>query len=127
MHIGSFGNVVFEVSSSRVLTPQSISRERKGSYAEHKVLAALPRLEFLAPELMAMSMSIRLLASLGVDPLWDADKIGVYAKDGTAARLIILGVNCGTMILESYAQTWRHVVADKIHSIDMQLQFKEYV
>ncbi len=127
MEVGSFGDVVFEVSADRVFTPQSISRERKGSYAEHKVLGVLPRLEYLAPELATMNMQVRLLASMGVNPLQEADKLAKMSKEGKVAKLIILGVNCGDMVLESVTQQWRHSVAGSIHTIDLSLKFKEYV
>ncbi len=127
MEVGSYGTITFEVSDFRVLTPSGISRESKARYAEHKVHAAKPRLEYLAPELVSMSMNIRLLASMGVNPHAEAEKLCAMAESGQVARLIILGRNYGYMILESVSQDWRHTSFLGVYSIDLALKLKEYV
>lgn len=127
MRVGSFGEVVFEVSDNRVLTPAEIQRERKARYEEHKVVGAAPRLEFLAPELADLTMRICLRADMGVNPLREATKLSAYCRDGKVCRLIIMGVNCGENVLESVGQIWRHAAPNGIHSIDLSLKFREYV
>lgn len=75
-----------EVSADggRVVTPGEVARERKARYAEHQVMGAEPRLEFLSAELATMSLPIRLRADMGVDPLAEADRIGVLCREGKA-------------------------------------------
>ena len=126
MRVGSFGNIVFDVSVQRVMTPSEIQRERKARFEEHKVLGSLPRLEFLAPELADMSMRIRLRADMGVNPFNEADRLAKMCKEGKVARLMIMGVNCGNMVLESVSQDLRPAGAKGLPTLDLTLKFKEY-
>lgn len=127
MRTGSFGEIVFEVSDRKAITPDDITRESKARYEEHKVPGALPRLEFLAPELAEMGMRITLRADMGVNPLHEADKLSRLCKEGAVRRLVLMGVNCGDMVLESVSQVWRHTGSGGPHIIDLALKFKEYV
>ena len=42
MRVGTLGNVVFEVSDTRVFTPSQVTRERKARIEEHQVLLVHP-------------------------------------------------------------------------------------
>ena len=128
MHIGSLGDIVFEVSAfgGRTVTPASLTRERKARFEEHQVLGDLPRLEFLAPELATASLSIHLRADMGVDPVKEADRIEALCVEGKAHQLSLGGWNFGMYVLESASQVVRHTVKDKIFSVDLKLSLKEY-
>lgn len=80
MRVGTLGNVVFEVSDSRVFTPSQVTRERKARIEEHQVQGALPCVEFIAPELGTFSISMTLSAALGVNPMREADSLGPCAS-----------------------------------------------
>lgn len=69
MRIGSLGDIIFEVSPPWWTHGHAwrISRERKARFEEHKVVGALPCLEFLAPELATVGMPIKLRADMGVE------------------------------------------------------------
>lgn len=127
MQVGSLGDVIFEVSCERVLTPGPFTRERKIRYEQHNVLGALPRLEFLSPDLSTLSLNIRLLLSLGVDPLREFSRLGAMCKEGVVARLILHGQNYGMHVIESYSQGVRHASSQRIISMDVTLNLKEYV
>lgn len=126
MQVGSFGEVVFEVSDSRVITPTDVQRERKARYEEHKVIGAAPRLEFLAPELADLTMRICLRKDMGVNPVSETTKLSKYCRDGKVCKLILAGINCGDQILESVSQSWRHTGPNGPHTIELVLKFKEY-
>ncbi len=128
MKVGSFGDVVFEASAELVRTPESVTRTRKARYAEHKVLGAKPRLEFLAPELAALSMKIRLHAACGVDPVREADRLAALCEEGKAERLMLSGENLGTFVLESVSEVQKKAGPDgRIAFSELTLSFKEYV
>ena len=76
MRVGTLGNVVFEVSDTRVFTPSQVTRERKARIEEHQVQGALPCVEFIAPELGTFSISMTLSAALGVNPMREAAQLG---------------------------------------------------
>lgn len=127
MRVGSLGDIVFEVSTpGRMVTPTDFKRDRKARFAEHQVVGALPRLEFLAPELATISLNIRLRADMGVNPMEEADRIGVLCKEGQALRLILSGYNFGFYVLESFSQQVKHASGSDIFSVDMSLSLKEY-
>lgn len=128
MKIGSFGDVVFEASADLVRTPDAVSRTRKGRYAEHKVLGARPRLEFLAPELVTLSMKVRLHAAYGVDPLEEAERLAALCEEGKAERLMLYGENLGYFVLESLSEVQKKAGPDgRIAFSELSLSFKEYV
>lgn len=127
MKVGSFGSVIFEVSDTKVVTPEGIQHECKARFEEHKVLGAPPRLEFLAPELESMSMNIRLRADMGVHPLREAITLVKLCKEGAVRKLIIMEASCGDMVIESISQSWRHVGPQGIYIVDLSIKFKEYI
>ncbi|WP_394027477.1 phage tail protein [Desulfovibrio falkowii] len=129
MRIGSLGDIVFEVSplGGRTVTPGQISRERKARFEEHKVVGALPRLEFLSPELATVGMPIHLRADMGVNPIREADRLSKLCKDGKVYRLIIAGWNFGYYAVESVQQDMRYTLGDKIFAVDVRVALKEYV
>ena len=108
MKVGTLGNVVFEVSDTRVFTPSQVTRERKARIEEHQVQGALPCVEFIAPELGTFSISMTLSAALGVNPMREADSLGAMCKRGEVNRLILGGLNWGKVIIESVTQDWRN-------------------
>ena len=126
MRVGVLGDVVFEVSDSRVFTPSQVTRERKARIEEHQVQGALPCVEFLAPELGTFSISMTLNAGLGINPMQEADKIAAMCKRGEVLRLILGGLNWGKVIIESVAQDWRNSGPGGVHTIGLTLNLKEY-
>lgn len=117
MRVGTLGNVVFEVSDTRVFTPSQVTRERKARIEEHQVQGALPCVEFIAPELGTFSISMTLSAALGVNPMREADSLGAMCKRGEVNRLILGGLNWGKVIIESVTQDWRNSGPGGVHTI----------
>ena len=106
MRVGTLGNVVFEVSDSRVFTPSQVTRERKARIEEHQVQG--------------------LSAALGVNPMREADSLGAMCKRGEVNRLILGGLNWGKVIIESVTQDWRNSGPGGVHTIGLTLALKEY-
>ncbi len=129
MQVGSLGDVVFETSAERVLTPSSFSKERSARYEDHQVQGGLPRSEFLAPELAGFDLSIRLCADLGVNPIEMADRLSAYSTTGEVVRLILAGWNLGKVTVRSVRQTWKYMGpgGTGVRIVDLTLQLKEYV
>ncbi len=128
MRLGSLGDIIFEVSpfGGRTVAPGQLSRERKARFEEHKVVGALPCLEFLSPELASVSMPIKLRADMGVNPIREADRLSALCKNGKVYRLIIAGWIWGYYAVESVQQEMRYTVGDKIFAVDVKLTLKEY-
>lgn len=129
MEVGSIGDIIFEVSEKCIMAPQMLTLENGARFATHEVQGALPRLEFLAPELEGITMPIRLRRDMGVDPVWEADQLREKCRAGKVLRLIIAGENMGNYVLEKVSQTWRMLSPDGsgVLFVDVNLTLKEYV
>lgn len=130
MIVGSLGDVIFEASSNgRLMTPSEFQTDCSARFEEHKVVGALPRLEFLSAELATMSLPIRLRADMGVNPAEEADRLARMCKEGKVMRLIVAGCNCGDVVIESVTQTWRLLdpSGKGPYLLDLNLTLKEYV
>lgn len=109
MHVGSFGDVVFEVSASRVLTPGSFSLEMSARYEDHAVQGAPEVAEFLAPSLDSASISIILRRDLGLEPLDEMNRLLEMLYGGEVGALIIAGVSLGDYTLRKISQDWKYM------------------
>ena len=129
MVIGSFGqHLVFEVHPDKVFTPVSVKRDMAAANEEHKVLGAKPRLEFIAPELNTMSLSVHLSAALGVDVEETMLDVETLVSGGFVEKLIIGGVNYGHHVLTKATEDWsKSDPSGRQISINLALEFKEYL
>ncbi len=90
MLVGSFGEIVFEVSEGKILTLSDFSRESKANYTEHKILNNPAILEFLGRDLEVIKFTVALHKSLGIsDLLMEAHKFREYLWNGTAEFFIL--------------------------------------
>lgn len=127
MVIGSFGDIIFEVSTEgRVVTPESVSRSSSAAYAEHTVVGAQPRIEFLSPTLSSINMHVILRADMQLSPEKEAERLRQYCHAGIHQRLIIAGKNFGDYVLESINETFLRGNAHGFLTISAELSFKEY-
>ena len=89
--IGSFGPVVFTVSSLRALTLQNFSRTIGKRTTKHEVIQGKPRSEYLGADLQTCNFKIRLDVMYGVRPRAMIDLLSTMAEQGVAYPLIIGG------------------------------------
>lgn len=68
MIVGSFGDVVFSVSSFLVRTLDDISISYKSRIAKHEIIGNKPKLEYQGEDLTEISFKMRFDRSFGVDP-----------------------------------------------------------
>ena len=127
MNIGSLGDIPFETSASFVRTPRDISRKIFSRYETHYVLGAKPRLEYLSEELDAITMQIRLVEMGGLQPEADLARLADLCRQGQVVPLMLMGVNCGNVIIESVTERWRGKGESGPFCIDATLELKEYV
>lgn len=127
--IGSFGDVVFEASSNKVLTPSGISRDTSSRWTNHEVIAKKPISEFVGPGLDTMSMTIILDAGFGVDPKAVMDKLLDYCRKGEAYTLIIgTAVGVDKWVITQVSQMWDIVDKNgKVVNGKVDVTFTEYL
>lgn len=128
--IGSFGPIVFEVSTDKIFTFHNFSRTTEPRYVEHKVQRLKPRLEFEGEGIDPIKLSIRLKSWLGVKPEEEMKKIRDYAQKGKRDLLIIGSepVSPNYFVIRRAEET--HQKVDNkgfVLEIDVQLELLEYV
>lgn len=107
MEIGTFGEIVFETSRTRIRTFDEFKRTSKARFAEHAVTGRKPVLEFLGPELDEVSMQLLFAASLGVKPSDEIDALRVVLLEGAEQNLVVGGYNFGRFALTSMEEDWQ--------------------
>jgi phage protein U len=126
--VGSFGEVVFQVSEEQLHLVKGVQRKTAARVEDHQVVGAKPRLEFIAPELDETSFTVFWHRGFGVDPRAEIRKLGDLSQQGAVRNLILGGENLGKFLLTEMSEKWLHsgpggapVVAEAA------LSFKEYV
>lgn len=87
--IGAFNELVFEVSTERVITYDDYKRETKARYARHELINQTSVLEYLGRDLEEITFTMMFTVSLGVDPAEETSKLRRMCLDGVADYLIL--------------------------------------
>jgi phage protein U len=128
--LGTFGDIVFEVSDERVKTFDGYNRQGQARYASHEVLGRKPILEYLGAALDQVSFSMKLNAGLGVNPVEELAKLRKMLNGGQAARLVIGGKPQGEdkWVLESLSETYDYLDnKGNVIVATVNLTLKEYI
>ena len=130
MVIGTWGDIVFEVSAGVVRTFEELVHTAKGRWAIHEVANGKPRAEFLGPGLNEITLNIKLSRTLlGSDPRAEYEKIGTAILQGRHAPFI-LGpkvIGNGEWFAEENESTFKYIGVDGVaEMIEMNLTMKEY-
>ncbi|GIO09676.1 hypothetical protein J31TS6_57040 [Brevibacillus reuszeri] len=107
--IGSFGDIVFEVSIDRVRTFDDFSRSGSGRWAKHDRQQKKAVSEFLGPELDEISFTMRFDVSHGVNPKVEMDRVLEKCRSGQAETLIVGETPLGMdkWIVKTFKQGWK--------------------
>ena len=116
--IGTFGTaLVFEVSDSRVLTFNGMTREVSGRWTDHEVMGVKPKPEFLGP------------GNLGVRPRQLLERVADMVERGQAEYLII---NCKPVSKNPFritgsSETWNTLYSGgELARASLTLTLEEY-
>ena len=125
--IGSWGQLVFQVSDKRARTFRDAQREGTARWATHDHLAGGFRREFLGWSPQTLSLTVDLRSDLGVDPPAELARLRL-AKDTGAVEPLILGDEyLGDFALVALADTWETVDArGRIQAATATLSLEEY-
>lgn len=124
--VGSFGDVVFEVSSDRIMTYNDCQRDTKANYAEHEVIDTKSHLQFLGLALEEFSLAITLHASW-CSPETEMRKLDAMQASGEAYRLLLGNRIFGHFVLESKTENRKYTDGDgRVVLAYVQLKLKEY-
>lgn len=128
MSLGVLGDLVFEVSSSRVRTWQSQKRTRTARFAEHEVYAGKPLTEFEGDGLDEITLSVRLDATRGVVPQDELDALAEQKSIGAALQFTVGGKLVGDFTIRSIHEDHvRHDARGVLQLAIVEITLREYV
>lgn len=109
--LGSFGEIVFEVSLEKIRTFSDFKRSSSSRWNAHERFGQKPRSEFLGPNLDEISFVMRFDVSHGMDPKKEMDRLLEWCRSGRAETLIIGGIPIGMdkWVIKSVTQNWKVV------------------
>ena len=128
--IGSFGEVVFEVSADRLRTFRDFQIQRSAKYSEHAIHGRKGLLEFSGLSASTASLNIRLDAGLGVNPKEELSTLHDILNNHEALPFILDGEpqGDGLWVLESIGENYEiidnHGTAI---AVEVSLKLKEYI
>lgn len=132
--IGSFGDIIFEVSRPRSLSLEGGYRHEAGARLNvTDVIGAEPLVEYVGPESESISFQLKLLESLGVDPQAEYDRLKAMCDAGTAAAFVINGKPVGSSgtrwIIENLSADHKalHPASGRSIWIDVSVSLRKYV
>ena len=128
--IGSFGDVVFEVSTDIVRTFRDFQIQRSAKFSEHAIHGGKALLEFTGHSPASMSLNIKLDAGLGVNPKEELDTLHEILNNHEAVPFILDGEpqGDGLWVLESLDESYE--VIDNhgtFTALNVSLKLKEYI
>ena len=128
--IGSYGDIVFEVSSERVKTFRDFQIQRSAKYSEHAIHGRKALLEFTGLSPSSLSINIRLDAGLGLNPKEELDMLHEVLNNHIAMPFILDGEPQGDhlWVLESIDE--KHEIIDNhgtLIAAEISLKLKEYI
>lgn len=87
--IGTFGGVVFSVSSQKILTPRDIKHTITSSWASHSIIGQKPKVEKTGNALQKITFTVVLDAQHGVKPRTSFNTLKNMCDSGTISYFII--------------------------------------
>ena len=130
MPLGSFGSIVFEVSSRHVLTFRDYKRDARARYASHEIIGRKPILEYLGPDGGEISFTMQFRADCGVSPAEEADRVRRMCETGEANYFVVGGAVIGENLWVITSVGENDAVIDNMGRIiqnKIDVTLKEYV
>lgn len=131
MVIGNLGDlIVFEVSSEKIQTFNSLTRSVKGKWTTHDIISNKPKSEFLGADLSDISFAVTLSVNHGVKPRDTMERIEEAVEKGEHFPFVLGGRLIGEndWKITSVSETYSTIIADgKIAQAKVNLTLQEYV
>lgn len=128
--IGSYGDIVFEVSKKKTQTFNEFEREGSTRWNDHEIINLKPISEFNGPNLDEISITITLKAELGINPVKQIEKLRAMKDKGKAAPFIIGGktISKNNWVIDRMTESHK-VIDNKGNTLtaEVTLSLREYV
>lgn len=130
MKIGSFGNIIFDVSNKKSLFITKISSESSVNFQTHNTIGSKAKKEYVNAGLRSVSLQLYISAKYGYSPRKTIDKLINKCENGEAEFLIIGGkpLSMNKFVIDSVPVEWGNVYKNgKLESANVSLSLSEYV
>jgi phage protein U len=119
-----FGEILFEALTS----PEALRIASEYSYAEHKLVEAAPRLQWLANELQKISLELGFHVAFTI-PIVQMELLRAAAEDHQARPLVFgNGIHRGYFVIEGLEETHRQLAEDGSYiAISARVELREWV
>lgn len=128
--IGSFGDIIFEVSEKKNQTIKDFERSGSARWNDHEIIGLKPKSEFNGAALEEVRFNMLLKAELGVNPLKLLEKLRKMRDTGKVAPFILGGkpISLNYWSIQQLSETNR-VIDNKgnILTAEVDVNLKEYV
>lgn len=130
MKIGSYGDIIFEVSDKKAQTFKDFERSGSARWNDHEIIGMKSKSEFSGPGLDDLSITILLKAELGVNPIKQIEKLRAMKDGGKVAPFIVGDKPISKNYWSIQQMSESHKVIDSkgnTMSAEVSLSLKEYV
>lgn len=131
--IGRLGKTSFYVKTvkglPKILSFSDMGREAPVRYEEHPVNGKKARLEFIAPELEEITITISARERYGINPLKVQKQLHSYKNKGTACAFVLGGKKVGAYkwVITNISDAYRTIsVGGKVTEMDFTVSLKEW-
>ena len=127
--VGSWGNIVFEVSRKKLFSFSNLSKTVESRWNEHEIIGKKPKSEFNGPELDAGQLDIVLDVNYGISPMKMLAKLEKAVANGTVNYLVIgkNKIGSGKWKITKISEDYKTIYANgAIAKIELSLDIKEY-
>ena len=126
MGIGTFGDIVFEVSDEKIRTFQYLRQQKRARYSVLNVANYEQLLQYDGKELQQVSFSIQFHHRF-CDPQEEIEKLRTMVDNHEAYTLIVGGFLVGEFVLEEMSSEWERVAKNGVIMMaEGHLYLKEY-
>lgn len=124
--VGSFGNVVFEVSSETVRTFETFTRRTSANFARHETVNGKPSLEYTGPSLDEIEITLSFNAQLGINPEEEDQRLRDMSHSGEAHAVILGDKNYGNYVVEEVDADCQFFIRGGFRVIETNASLVEY-
>lgn len=127
--IGSFGEVIFQVSPKKTQTFSDFQRNGSAKWDDHEVIGHKAISEFNSPGLEEITMTILFKAELGVNPIKQLEILRAMRDMGKVASFILGGKPISKNYWSIQSLTESHKVIDQKGNIleaELNITLREY-
>lgn len=127
--IGSYGGLVFTVSSWRVLTPSEIKGSTSSEWASHSLFGQKEKSEYTGPGLQSYRFKLVLSSQFGVNPRKTLDALKEQCEQGMIDFFILNNapVSQNPFMLVGVSDDWKSLHRFwGLKSCEVEIDLKEY-